>query len=122
VITARFDNRADVEMQSEQKVNSEVLRHYVRTCASKLLCVRDRGIFGKRYDHKLVCARDGRRSRWESVARRRDQGARGKRRNRGAGTGLVGKLTKDHIFREFENIVHVVGLRLKNIRVWCWRT
>ena len=35
---------------------------------------------------------------------------------------MAGELKEDHIFREFENIVHVVGLRLKDVRVRCWRT
>ena len=35
---------------------------------------------------------------------------------------MAGELKKDHIFREFENVVHVVGLRLKDVRVWCRRT
>ena len=62
---------------------------------------------------------------WESVARRRDYGAKshGKGRKRTEGQAqMAGELKEDHIFREFENIVHVVGLRLKDVRVWCWRT
>ena len=62
---------------------------------------------------------------WESVARRRDYGAKshGKGRKRTEEQAqMAGELKEDHIFREFENIVHVVGLRLKDVRVWCWRT
>jgi hypothetical protein len=32
------------------------------------------------------------------------------------------KLKEDHIFREFENIVHGVGRRLWEVRVRSWRT
>ena len=32
------------------------------------------------------------------------------------------KLKEDHVFREFENIVHVVGRRLREIGVRGWRT
>lgn len=35
-----------------------------------------REVFGKSYNDKLMCARDGRWSRWESVAKRQDYSAR----------------------------------------------
>ena len=66
------------------------------------------------YNDKLVCARDWRSNRWESVAKRRECGARSE-------TEHGGKLKEDHIFREFEDIVHLVRLRLKGVGVGSWR-
>jgi len=98
-------------MQTEQKVST--LKHYVRTCVSKL-CERNR--WGS-YNNKLVCARGG------------GYGAGGKALRRGGiivqearGREMVEKLKENHIFGEFENIIRVVGRRLKKVRVWCWRT
>lgn len=35
---------------------------------------------------------------------------------------MVEKLKENHILGEFENIIHVVSRRLKEVGIWCWRT
>jgi len=95
-------------------------KHYVRTYVSKFASVRGTG-GGESYRYKLVYARGEMWNRWESVATTRDYD--GKLKDKGARTDgeMVEKLKEDHIFREFKYIVHIVGRRLRNIRVGCRR-
>ena len=54
---------------------------------------------------------------------RRRPGERAERKNNGCRQAqMMGELKENHIFREFENIVHVVGPRLEGVGVRCWRT
>lgn len=87
-----------------------------------LSCVREVEIFGKSYNYNLGRARDGRWSRWESVARRRDYSARNNRTTKVLMSPNLGKkLKENHVFGKFENVVRVVGLRPKHVRIWGWR-
>ena len=73
---------------------------------------------GESYSYKLVCAGDEMGKRCEET----ELWCKKPWERTEMEVKMAGELKEDHIFREFENIVHVVGLRLKDVRVRCWRT
>jgi len=88
-------------------------------------CARGVGIVGKSYNYKLVRVRE---RDMEQMGQRCGKTKLWCKKQRNRRTGVwVGlakkkkKLKEDHVFREFENIVHVVGRR-GEVRVWGWRT